>query len=136
MRRLSRGCCSESHPLCEMFMLQLFLWSFELDESDLKLLQSAKGFTMYMLQQGIPNPSQSAVNRALSREELTRHCRRRIRGAQQTTELIEDLLLSLSPATNSLLFKEEMKDIWSEQKWRKSLLIYHSMLLPILGREV
>ncbi len=56
---------------------------------------------------------------ALTRDELARHCRRRTRGLQQTINLVEELILSLSAATDSLgvpLLKEEMKEIWREQK--------------------
>ena len=47
------------------------------------------------------------------------NCRWRIRGHERTLELIEALLLTLSPATDTLgvpLFREEMRDIWKEQK--------------------
>ena len=67
-----------------------------------------------MVQEGIPDPSEKAVVKALTKNELAKHCRRRTRGTQETIELIEELLLSLSPATDSLgmpLLKEEMKDI-------------------------
>lgn len=117
MRRLSRGCCSESHPLYGTFLSQLSLCIFEWDKGDLDLLKSARRAAM--VQEGIPNPSQRVVTKALTKEELARHCRRRTRGTQQTIELIEKLLLSLSPATDSLgmpLLKEEMKEIWDEQR--------------------
>lgn len=117
MRRLGRGCCSESHPLYGTFLSQLSLCIFEWDAEDLQLLIGAK--RAEMLQEGLPDPPEKAVNKALTKYELAKHCRRRTRGSIQTIELIEELLLSLSLATDSLgvsLLKEEMKEIWEEQK--------------------
>ena len=67
----------------------------------------------------VSSPSDSAVQKAITREELARHCKRRTRGVLETTKLIEELLLSFSSATDTLgvpLLKSEMKDIWEEQK--------------------
>lgn len=50
---------------------------------------------------------------------MARHCIRKTRGAAETLHLIETLLLSLSGATDTLgvpLFRDEIKDIWEEQK--------------------
>ena len=55
-----------------------------------------------MVRDGIPNPSVSAVTKALTREELSKHCRRITRGTQATSHLLQNLLLSLSIATNNL----------------------------------
>ena len=60
-----------------------------------------------------------AIRKAVTREELARHCRRRTRGAGLTLQLIEDLLLQLSTATDSLgvpVFSERMVTIWEEEK--------------------
>ena len=68
---------------------------------------------------GVLNPSTSAVQKTLCRQELQRHCRRRTRGTEETLEAIESLLLALSAATDALgmpLLREEMKDIWQEQR--------------------
>ena len=62
MRRLARGCCSESHPLYGTFLSQLSLIIFEWDEGDLQLLMSAKRAAM--VQEGIPDPSERAVTGA------------------------------------------------------------------------
>lgn len=53
-------------------------------------------------QQGVSNPSDSAIRNAINKEELSRHCRRRTRGAEETYKAIEDLLLQFTPATDSL----------------------------------
>lgn len=68
---------------------------------------------------GLGHPSDTAVRKAISRDELLRHCRRRTRGAEQTTSAVEALLLSFSRATDTLgvpLLKEEIRVIWQEQK--------------------
>jgi len=43
-----------------------------------------------------------ATHKAINKEELSRHCRRRTRGAEETYKAIEDLLLQFTPATDSL----------------------------------
>lgn len=68
---------------------------------------------------GITNPSASAMQKALSKQELQKHCRRCTRGTEETVEAIESLLLALSAATDALgmpLLREEMKEIWQEQR--------------------
>ena len=117
MRRLAKGCTSESHPLYGTFMSKLSLCIFEWDEGDLNLLKSAKRAAM--MQGGIPNPSPDAVIKDLSKEELAAHCRRRTRGEEETVDLIEDLLLGLQSATDSLgvpLLGVGINQIWEEQK--------------------
>ena len=69
--------------------------------------------------EGVSNPSMRAIQKAVSKEELSRHCRRRTRGAEVTLQLIEELLLQLSTATDSLgvpMFSEQMVTIWQEEK--------------------
>ena len=117
MRRLTRGCTSESHPLYGMFAKRLSSCIYEWDEGDLDLLMSAKRGEL--VQAGVPDPSSRAIRTALTREELARHCRRKTRGAEETITMIESLLLALCTATDTIgvpLLREEMKDIWKEQK--------------------
>ena len=117
MRRIAGGITSESHPLYGPFMSQLSGCIFEWDGDDFELLMQAK--KAEMVKAGIPNPSESAVRKAINKEELARHCRRKTRGAENTVQLIEGLLLSLSQATDTLgvpLMKQEMSGIWEEQK--------------------
>lgn len=90
---------------------------YEWDASDYDLLMTAKRGEL--IQAGISQPSSTAIRKAITREELARHCRRRTRGEDATIELIESLLLSLSTATDTFgvpLFREEMKEIWEEQQ--------------------
>ena len=117
MRRLARGCCSESHPLYGTFMRSLSSCLFEWDRDDYELLLVAKRGEL--IKQGIQCPSTECVRKAVRKEEMSRHCKRQTRGVTETIHLIETLLLSLSQATDALgvsLFNEEMKDIWKEQK--------------------
>lgn len=68
---------------------------------------------------GIPYITDAAAKSAISKAELSRHCRRRTRGEEKTIQLVEELLLSLSTATDPLgvpILKEEMTSIWDEQK--------------------
>ena len=53
-------------------------------------------------QQGVSTPSMSAVQKAITTNELSRHCRRRTRGADETFKNIEALLLQFTYATDSL----------------------------------
>lgn len=64
-----------------------------------RLCEAKKGC---LQQQGVSNPSDSAIRNAINKEELSRHCRRRTRGAEETYKAIEDLLLQFTPATDSL----------------------------------
>ena len=117
MRRLARGCSSESHPLYGTFMGSLSSCLFEWDQGDFDDLMSAK--RAELVQAGVSDPSPSALRKAISREELAHHCRRKTRGSSDTINLIEALLLAMSPATDSLgaqLFNDEMQEIWAEQK--------------------
>lgn len=117
MRRLARGCTSESHPLFGTFMIQLSNCIFEWDEQDVDLLLSAKRGELQVA--GIPNPTNTAVKSALTSKELARHCRRRTRGPDEAVHLLETLLLNMSASTDTLgvpLFREEMQEIWKEQQ--------------------
>ena len=123
MRRLARGCTTESHPLYGTFMAQLSSCLFEWEERDVDLLMDAKRGEL--MAAGVPSPSTRAARKAISRDELARHCRRKTRGTQETLNHIENLLLSLSTATDTLgvpLFRQEMSAIWEEQKHHVSCL--------------
>ncbi|PIK44872.1 hypothetical protein BSL78_18257 [Apostichopus japonicus] len=87
MRRLALGCTTESHPLYGVFMSRLSSVIFEWDSDDLKKLQDAKKKELEM--DGIPNPSLSAVQKAITKEELERYCKRQTRGTQKTTDGVQ-----------------------------------------------
>lgn len=118
MWRLAAECNSESHPLYGVFMGSLARCIFEWDADDLALLYSAKREVLRMA--GVPNPSEEAVKKATSKEEMARHCRRRTRGVGATSILIDQLMATMSSATDALgvpLFREDMLSIiWPEQK--------------------
>jgi len=72
-----------------------------------------------LLQEGVSNPSMSAIQKAVTKDELSRHCCRRTKGAELTLQLIRELLLQLSTATDSLgvpVFGVKMVTIWNEEK--------------------
>lgn len=107
------GCTSGSHPLYGTFMKKLSLCIFQWDPKDVDELREAK--RRELMNAGVANPSPSAVTKALTKDEMARHCRRETRGTKET----EELLISLSTATDSLgvpLLRSEMRDIWAEQK--------------------
>ena len=117
MRRMGQGCTTESHPLYGTFMSQLSSCIFEWDAEDYQQLLRAK--EAELVAAGIQHPSNAAVRKAVTSEELARHCRRRTRGEDKTVELMETLLSSLFSATDTLgnpLFREEISEIWMEQK--------------------
>jgi len=62
----------------------------------------------------VRDPSQSAILKAITREELAHHCRRRTRGAEVTLQLIEELLLAFGTATDSCGVPLLMVTIWEE----------------------
>ena len=66
--------------------------------------------------------------KAITREELAHHCRRRTRGAEVTLQLIEELLLAFGTATDSYgvpLFGEQMVTIWKKKRG-----IFHAFKIP------
>ena len=61
----------------------------------------------------------SAIKKAITREELVRHCRRRTRGDDVTRQLMESLILQMTGATDSLgapVLSARMLDIWQEEQ--------------------
>ena len=133
MRRLARGCSSESHPLYGTFMGSLSSCLFEWDQEDYdNLVASKRG---ELVRAGVSDPSTAALRKATSREELAHHCRRKTRGSSETTSMIEALLLAMSPATDSLgvhLFVDEMQEIWGEQN-RHVECLQVQLCTPSLG---
>lgn len=87
------------------------------DVEDYRLLLKAQ--EAELVAAGIEHPFDSGVRKAITKEELARHCRRRARGVDRTVDLLETLLLSLSSATDTLgnpLLRENIADVWMEQK--------------------
>lgn len=98
-------------------MAQLPSCVFEWDAEDYQLLLRAK--EVELIAAGMQHPSNTGMRKAITKDELARHCRRRTRGVDRTIDLLEALLLSLSSATDTLgnpLLRENIADIWMEQK--------------------
>lgn len=117
MRRLEACCVSKSHPLFGTFMARLSNCIFEWDGDDVALLHQAKQHELLL--RGVPNVDDSIVKKSIRNDELHMHCRRRTRGAQRTTELIENLMRSLKSKTSlfgECLFVVNAEEIWQQQK--------------------
>ena len=113
MRRLAGGVTNESHPLYGIFMQHLSGCIFEWEAQDHRLLLSGK--RSMMVAAGMMSQSEVAVRKAVTRDELARHCRRKTRGIDATVTAIENILVSFTGATDSLgvlLLKDEMTDIF------------------------
>ncbi len=63
MRRLSKACTNESHPLYGTFMAKVSTAIFEWDANDMALLRSAKKNELQLA--GVRNPSGDAVGKAI-----------------------------------------------------------------------
>ena len=118
MRRLAAGCNGESHPSYGVFMAGLARCIFEWDVDDVSLLFRAKRGELQKA--GVVNPSEDAVRKAVTKEEMARHCRRQTRGVEETCKLLDSLFSSTSTATDALgvpLFRDDMlTTVWPEQK--------------------
>lgn len=100
MRRFALAVTSESHPLYAVFMSRLASCIFEWEGADVKRLERAKREELKAA--GIPNPSDSAVRKAITEVEMARHCKWRTRGVAATKEAINNLLSELSTSTDTL----------------------------------
>ncbi|XP_061745496.1 uncharacterized protein LOC133544310 isoform X1 [Nerophis ophidion] len=109
MRRFARGVSTETHTLYGKFMNRLSFAMFEWDEGDMSRLREAK-----RAERG------GNAHVEPSRKELHRHCRRRTRGVEETTRLVQEVLDHLWDAKDTLgvkLFDQgRMKEIWSTQR--------------------
>lgn len=117
MRRIALACTTESHPLYGTFMAGVSNAVFEWDQQDFDKLLEAK--RNVLSSSGVINPSDSAVKKSISREEAALHCRRTTRGVDKTVQMLENLFLALTPATDTLgvpLLKDELAEIWEEQR--------------------
>lgn len=117
MRRLALGCTTDAHQLYPLFMSRLSACIFEWDAADVALLRQAKA--QQLQAQGL---SSVDIDRNLTRQEMTLHCRRRTRGEDTTVRLLEELFSSLmGPHGNDslgvpLFDKERIEHIWRVQK--------------------
>ena len=70
---------------------------------------------------GVSNSSDATVKKPVSKEELAHHCRRKTHGTSDTTDLIEALLLAVSPTTDSLGVKCSVMP-WRKFGWNRSIM--------------
>ena len=90
MRRLASVCSTDSHPLYSVFLSKLSACIFEWDAGDLAELKNAK--RSELAKEHLVDLSDDDVLRRLTRKELERHCRRRTRGTDTTTQYIQQLI--------------------------------------------
>jgi len=114
MRRLARGVKTESHPLYGVLMSRLSACIFEWDPEDISRLCQAKA--------AVTGLSEKDAAHSLTRLELALHCRRRTRGTEQTIDLIDRLITSLSGDADrdtlgmELFDDDVMAGIWKVEK--------------------
>ena len=73
-----------------------------------------RGGTGCLQCEGVSKPSMSPIRKAVTKEELARHYRRRTRGAAVTESLIEALQLVYSLGV--LVLSDQITRIWEEEK--------------------
>ena len=120
MRRLASACTTENHQLYGTFMAKLSACIFEWDAGDYTQLHAAKSAELQ--QQGITGISCEDVSRRLTRQELQRHCRRRTRGSEATTKLLQQVIEVLDGEEGCdtmgvpLLDHEKIQEAWRVQQ--------------------
>ena len=70
-----------------------------------------------------------AIEKAINKNELARHCKRKTRGAELTVQLIEELLLEMGISTDSLgtpVFNDRILTCPSGKKQS----MYHAFKIP------
>lgn len=121
MRRFARGVTTESHELYPAFMRQLSHCIFEVDGEDARRLTEAKRSQLEG-KHGMVALTDTEVIGKITKEEWRLHCRRRTRGAEESTLLIRDLLDTFGGAAGHdslgipLLDALRIQDIWSTQR--------------------
>ncbi|KAI4905920.1 hypothetical protein NFI96_030119 [Prochilodus magdalenae] len=119
MRRFAVGVTTDSHQLYGLFMAKLSACIFEWDAADVARLREAVEAEMEE-KQGIVGLTEEQLNSKLTPKLLGRHCRRHTRGAQETEELIDQLLAAFRGVADTmgipLLDAERMGAIWETQR--------------------
>ncbi|XP_044023682.1 uncharacterized protein LOC122862327 [Siniperca chuatsi] len=90
MRRFAAGVTTESHELYPTFMRQLSHCIFEVDPGDARRFTEAKRSQLEG-KHGMVGLTDAEDIQRISREEWRLHCRQRMRGAEETALLIQDL---------------------------------------------
>ncbi|XP_074506424.1 uncharacterized protein LOC141776613 [Sebastes fasciatus] len=121
MRRFASGVTTETHELYPPFMRQLSQCIFEVNPRDARRLIEAKRSQLEG-RHGTVAPTDAEVIKRITKKEWRLHCRRRTRGPEESTLLIQDLLDTFGgPAGRNtldvpLLNALRIQDIWSTQR--------------------
>ncbi|XP_048848221.1 uncharacterized protein LOC125718410 isoform X2 [Brienomyrus brachyistius] len=119
MRRFAVGVTTDSHQLYGLFMAKLSSCIFEWDSADVARLMQAVQAELEG-KQGIVGLSEDQLTGRLTAKMLARHCRRRTRGAQETEQLIAQLLAAFRDVKDTmgipLLDNQRMDAIWDTQR--------------------
>ena len=83
MRRLAIGVTTESHPLYATFMGRMSKCIFEWSTEDFNNLKIAKARELGL------DEDYPTVMKAISKKEMALHCRRKTRGAEETSVLFQ-----------------------------------------------
>ena len=119
MRRFTRGCTTEHHPLYSTFCSKLSDCIFEWDKDDVERLKLAKRGE---LKKKNPShvPTDAEVLQNLTSSEKAKFCRRKTQGPEKCYEQIQKLLDSMWDLTDTqgvpLINKETMADVWKAQQ--------------------
>ena len=120
IRRLASGCTTDAHQLYGTYMAGLSSSIFEWDAHDVAELKRAKRAEME--KEGLQNISPAMLGKKITRNEMALHCRRRTRGAAETTRLITELVKRLDSDKGRdtlgvpLLDSDKIWAIWETQK--------------------
>ncbi|XP_037643953.1 uncharacterized protein LOC119498907 [Sebastes umbrosus] len=118
---------TETHELYPPFMRQLSHCIFEVDPRDARRLIEAKRSQLEG-RHGMVAPTDAEVIKKISKKEWRLHCRRRTRGPEESTLLIQELLDTFGgPAGRNtldvpLLNALRIQDIWSTQRAHPSCI--------------
>ncbi|MED6270203.1 hypothetical protein CHARACLAT_007635, partial [Characodon lateralis] len=120
MRRLAVGCTTDAHRLYPTFMARMSACIFEWDAADVNKLREAK--RAQLKGHGWTALTEKQLDRQITKEELELHCRRRMRGEKQTSQLLDQLISELISDKGKdslgvpLLDPIRMQHIWFVQK--------------------
>lgn len=119
MRRFAAGLTTDSHQLYGLFMSKLSACIFAWDAADVARLREAVQAELEE-KQGIAGLTEEQLTSKLTPKQLARHCRRSTRGAEETEQLIGQLLAAFRDVTDTmgipLLDAERMDAIWDTQR--------------------
>lgn len=117
MRRFSSAFTTDTHPLHATFLKKLSACIFEWDAQDLANLRRAK-----VAELRVKHIPAADVDSHLTKDELAKHCKRRTRGTETTTRLIQGLIDVLDTEQGCdtmgvpLFHHERIQDVWETQQ--------------------